>query len=171
MIVPKTEVHYHIVQITCPEYNEATAVNGGVMNVDINYLAVLIAGLSSMLVGSILYMPKVFGTKWAKLAKVNLNKKMPAGEMIVLMTSTLAASLLTAYILAHVTFLSNYFFGNSYLQDALSTAFWLWLGLTAVRIYVHDAFEGRPFKLTLLTAGHELVTIMLMGLIIGLIGR
>lgn len=141
------------------------------MNAEINYLAVLIAGLSSMLVGSIWYMPKVFGAKWAKLAKVNLNKKMTASQMIVLMTSTLVASLITAYVLAHVTFVANYFFGNSYLQDALSTAVWLWLGLTALRIYVHDSFEGRPLKLTLLTAGHELVTIMLMGLIIGLIGR
>ena len=141
------------------------------MNVEINYLAVLIAGLSSMLVGSIWYMPKVFGTVWAKLAKVNLNKKVPASQMIVLMTSTLGASLVTAFILANVTFVTNYFLGNSYLQDALTTAFWLWLGLTALRVYVHDAFEGRPFKLTILTVGHELVTIMLMGLIIGLIGR
>jgi hypothetical protein len=141
------------------------------MNVEINYLSVLVAGLSSMLVGSVWYLPKVFGTKWAKLAKVNLNKKVSTRQMIVLMTSTLGASFVTAFVLAHVTYVANYFFGNSYLQDALTTAFWLWLGLTALRVYVHDAFEGRPFKLTLLTAGHELITIMLMGLIIGLIGR
>jgi len=171
MIVSKTEVHCHIVQITRSEYNEATIVNGGVMNVEINYLAVLIAGLSSMLVGSIWYLPKVFGTKWAKLAKVNLNKKMSASQMVILMSSALGASLVTAYVLAHMTYVANYFFGNNYLQDALTTAVWLWLGFTALRVYVHDSFEGRPFKLTLLTAGYELVTILLMGLIIGLIGR
>lgn len=141
------------------------------MIVEVNYLGVLIAGLSSMLVGSIWYLPKVFGTKWAKLAKVNLNKKMTTSQMIVLMASALGASLVTAFVLAHMIFIVNYFFGNTYLQDALTTAAWLWVGLTAVRMYVHDAFEGRPFRLTLLTAGYELVTIMLMGLIIGLIGR
>jgi hypothetical protein len=50
------------------------------------------------------------------------------------------------------------------------TAFWAWLGFTASRIITHDAFEGRRKKLTLLTISHELVTFMVMGLIIGLMG-
>ena len=37
---------------------------------------------------------------------------------------TVVVSLLTAYVLAHVTYLSIQFFGNSFLQDALTTAFW-----------------------------------------------
>jgi len=77
------------------------------------------------------------------------------------------ASLVTAYIIAHVTFLANKFFGNSFMSDALQTAFWLWLGLTAARIYVHDTFEGRRKKLTLLNSAHELVTVLVMALIIG----
>ncbi|HSX02405.1 MAG TPA: hypothetical protein VLI05_03785 [Candidatus Saccharimonadia bacterium] len=40
----------------------------------------------------------------------------------------------------------------------------------AVRFITHDAFEGRPVKLTILNLSNELVTIMLMGLIIGLMG-
>lgn len=71
--------------------------------------------------------------------------------------------------MAHVTFLSNAYFGNSYLHDALTTAFWVWLGFTAVRVLTHDLFENRPHKLTLLTVGHELVTFLVMGLIIGLL--
>jgi hypothetical protein len=55
------------------------------------------------------------------------------------------------------------------LQDALSTAFWVWLGFTATRFITHDAFEMRPKKLTLLNISHEFVTFMVMGLIIGLI--
>jgi hypothetical protein len=66
--------------------------------------------------------------------------------------------------------LSNQYFGHSYLQDAVNTAFWLWLGFTAARFVTHDAFEGRPVKLTVLNAAHEFVTIMVMGLIIGLMG-
>lgn len=140
------------------------------MEVEINYLAVLVAGFSTMVVGSLWYAKAGFGKTWAKLAKVDMDRKVKTGEMVWLMGSTLVASLITAYILAHVTFLSNKFFGNDFLQDALTTAFWLWLGLTAARIYVHDAFESRPPKLTLLTVSHELVSIMVMGLIIGLMG-
>ena len=112
----------------------------------------------------------VFGRTWGKLAHVDMSKQPKAGQMLWQMGSTFVASLLAAYVLAHVAFLSNQFFQNSFLQDALSTGFWLWLGLVATRIYVHDVFEGRRKKLTLLNAAHELVTILVMSLIIGAMG-
>ena len=139
------------------------------MDVQVNYLAVLLAAASSRVVGSVWYSKGVFGDLWAKLAKVDMSRKPKTSEMTWLLGSTFVASLVTAYILAHVTFLSHNFFNNSFLQDALSTGFWLWLGFTAARIYVHDAFEGRRKKLTLLNFAHELVTIEVMALIIGLL--
>ena len=41
---------------------------------EINYWAVLLATASSMVVGSIWYTPKVFGTRWAKLANVDMDR-------------------------------------------------------------------------------------------------
>src|SRR6476469_3287424 len=120
------------------------------MSVDVNYLAVFLAAVSSMVVGSLWYMPASFGKAW-------------------MYGSVFVASLVTAFVLAHVTFLANKFFGDSFLSDALQTGFWLWLGFTAARLYVHDTFEGRRKKLTLLNAGHELVTVLVMALIIGLL--
>ncbi|MDQ2973013.1 MAG: DUF1761 domain-containing protein [bacterium] len=140
------------------------------MDVEINYWAVLLAAASSMVVGSIWYSKRAFGTTWANLAKIDLNKKISNSQMAWLMGSTFLASLITAYVLANVTFLSNMYFGNSWLEDALMTGFWLWLGFTAARIYVHNAFEERRKKLTLLALANELVTIMVMALIIGLFG-
>lgn len=140
------------------------------MDVEVNYVAVLLAGLSTMVVGAIWYSQGVFGKTWAGLAHVDLNRKPKPGEMAWLMGSTLVASLVTAYVLAHVVFLANYFFGNSFLQDSLTTAFWLWLGFTATRLYVHDAFESRRKKLTALASSYELVTVMVMALIIGSMG-
>ena len=134
------------------------------MEVQVNYVAVLLAGLSSMIVGSIWYMPGVFGKSWAKLSKAKMDGS-PA-----IYVATLVASLVTAYILAHVTYLSNSFFKDSFLQDALTTAFWLWLGFTAARLLVHDLFEGRRKKLFLINAAHELVTVLVMALIIGALG-
>lgn len=140
------------------------------MEVSVNYLAVVIAALSTMLVGSVWYTPKVFGRLWATLARVDMTKKVSNRDMTWLMGSAFVASLVTAYVLAHVSYLSNQFFENSFLQDTLTTAFWLWLGFTAARLYVHDAFESRRKKLTVLNIAHEFVTIMVMALIIGLIG-
>ncbi len=138
------------------------------MGVEVNYLAVVAAMLSSMVVGSVWYARPVLGNLWIKLAKIDMKKQgTPVWIPIVV---TAVVSLITAYVLAHVAFLSHKFFGDSFLWDSLSTAFWLWLGFTAARFVTHDAFEGRPWKLTLLNVSHELVTIMLMGLIIGLFG-
>ncbi len=141
------------------------------MNVEVNALAVVLAAVSTMAVGSLWYTPATFGTLWMKLTGVKPGKdKTSNGQMALLLGSTFVASLLTAYILAHVSYLSNQFFKHDFLQDTLLSAFWLWLGFTAARLYVHDAFESRPIKLTLLNAAHELVTILVMATIIGLMG-
>lgn len=134
------------------------------MEVNVNWLAVVLATISSMVVGAIWYARSVFGNTWIKLAKVDMKK---AGNGAIPMLVTFVVSFLTAFVLAHVSFLSYKFFGGSFLQDAVTTAFWLWLGLTAARFITHDAFEGRPPALTVLNCAHELVTLMVMAVIIG----
>ena len=138
------------------------------MDVQVNYLAVFLAMASSMAVGAFWYAQGVFGKTWFKLARIEPPKK---GDPIWKpMVTTAVVSLITAYVLAHVAYLSNQYFANSFLQDSLSTAFWLWLGFTAARFITHDAFEGRPMQLTAINLGNEFVTIMVMGLVIGLMG-
>lgn len=139
------------------------------MNVDVSYLAVFLAAVSSMVVGSVWYARGLFGDVWANLAKVDMNRKPTGKEMAWLLSSTFVASLVTAYVLAHVIFLSNQFMGGSFLVSALSTACWLWLGLVATTLYVHDAFEGRRKKLTLLNAAYQLVMLLVMACIIGML--
>lgn len=136
------------------------------MNVEVNWWAIILATISSMIVGMVWYAKPIFGKAWAKMVKLN-DKKMgeDAGRAI---TLTIIVSFITAYVLAHVSFLSHHFFQNTFLQDALTTAFWLWVGLVAARFITHDAFERRPFALTLLNITHELVTLLVMGLIIGI---
>lgn len=137
------------------------------MEVQVNWLAVILATLASMVVGSVWYMPQVFGNTWMKLAKVDPKKANDGGARAIILT--LFVSLITAYVLAHVAYLSNAFFGHAFLQDALTTAFWVWLGFTAARFTTHDAFEGRPARLTIINIAHELVTLLAMGLVIGLL--
>lgn len=139
---------------------------GRAMSVEVNYLAVVLAMLSSMVVGSVWYARGVFGKRWMKL--VGLDEKKVQGSGAKAIVVTMVVSLATAFVLAHVTYLSNKFFGNSFLQDALTTAFWMWLGFTAARMITHDAFEQRPATLTVMNIAHEFVTLMVMGLIIGL---
>lgn len=138
------------------------------MEVNVNWLAVVLAGLSSMVVGSIWYAKPVFGTTWAKLAKLD-DKTMAKGAGRAL-SIALLMSFLTAFVLAHVAVLSKEFFGTSELSAALNSAFWLWLGISTTTVVVHDVFEHRPARLTFLTIGNQFFTLMAMGLIIGLVG-
>lgn len=140
------------------------------MDVSVNYLAVLLAGLSSMVVGSVWYSRKVLGDIWIKLAKIDMKRTPKPNEMLYLLGATFLASLVTAYVLAHVSFLSHSYFNNGFLYDSVMTAFWVWLGFTAARILTHDLFENRPHKLTLITISHEFATLMVMGLVIGVFG-
>ncbi len=138
------------------------------MNVEVNYLAVILAMASSMVIGSIWYSKSVFGKKWMKLVGMT-DEKAKKGAVKAL-ASTVVVSLITAYVLAHVIFLANHFFNNSFLYDALMTSLWVWLGFVAARFITHDMFEQRPAELTTMTLAHEFITIMVMGLIIGLMG-
>ena len=134
------------------------------MEVLVNWWAIVFATLSTMVVGSVWYAKSVFGKTWMKL--IGKTEKQ-LNQTLWPIVRTVIVSFITAYVLAHVTFLSHKFFNNSFLQDAVSTAFWLWLGLIAARIITHDAFENRPAKLTILNVAHEFVTLMVMGVIIG----
>ncbi len=131
----------------------------------INYWAVLVATLSTMVVGAIWYTPRVFGNYWMKAAKVTPsgNARDAAGPII----TTVIVSFVTAWVLAAAVYVSRYFFGGGFLINALVTAVVLWAGFTAARFITHDAFDERPSGLTILNIAHELVTVLIMAAIIG----
>jgi hypothetical protein len=73
-------------------------------------------------------------------------------------------------VAAPMAAISQHFYGGNFLANTLITAVILWAGFTAARFITHDAFEGRRAGLTGLNCAHELVTLVVMGLIIGLFG-
>ncbi len=138
------------------------------MEVQVNLIAVLLAAASSMAVGFVWYLPQVFGDTWMKLAKLDqkrMDKDMPKNMFL-----AISSGLVMAYVLAHVSYLSNDFFRNSFFNDTVTTAFWMWLGFQALRLWMHGAFEQVNTKVSLIHMGHDFVSIMLMGVIIGQIG-
>jgi hypothetical protein len=132
---------------------------------EINYWAVLLAMLSSMLVGTVWYSPKVFGTRWSKLAKVDMDR--PGSSAVMPIVTTVIVSFITAWVLAGASSIAWHFYEGSYFVSALVTSIALWAGFTAARFITHDAFEGRPTNLTVMNIAHELVTVVVMAIIIG----
>lgn len=135
---------------------------------DINVWAVIVATLSTMVVGSLWYAPRVFGRRWMELAKVDPGGDPKAAVQPILLT--LVASFVTAWVLAGAAAIAHGFYAGNFLAGTFVTGVILWAGFTAARFATHDAFEGRPAALTVLNCVHELVTVLVMCLVIGLFG-
>ncbi len=132
---------------------------------EINYWAVIVATLATMVVGSIWYTPKVFGNYWMKKAGVTPSGRM--SDAVGPIVTTVLVSFVTAWVLAGAAYLAWDFYGGGFLWSTIVTAIVLWAGFTAARFITHDAFDKRPSGLTMLTIAHELVTILVMAVIIG----
>lgn len=136
------------------------------MGVELNWIAILLAAASTMVVGSLWYGP-LFGKAWAKLAKVKSDPNFGPKQAIPLYGGAFLSSAVTATVIAIFASIVSSYFEGTYLNSALWVGLVLWAGFTAARVYMHDSFEGRRKKLTLLNVAHELVTIEIMALIIG----
>jgi hypothetical protein len=132
---------------------------------EINYIAVVLATVSSMIVGSVWYTPKVFGNYWMKAANITPSGK--ASDAVRPILITVVVSFITAWVLAGAAYISWDFYGGSFFVNALVTTIILWAGFTAARFITHDAFDGRPAGLTVLNVAHEFVTLVIMAIIIG----
>ena len=135
---------------------------------EINIWAVLLATVSSMVVGALWYSKAAFGRRWMDLARVDESRTQ--SSVVGAYALTLFASFLTAAVLAGSVAIAQEFYGGSFFVNSIVTGVILWIGFTAARFLTHDAFERRPASLTTINLGNELVTILVMSAIIGAFG-
>lgn len=138
--------------------------------VPIEYGAVVVAAILSMVIGFVWYGP-LFGKVWSELMgwgpmtpekmKEMQKKARPAYAI------TFVASLVMAYVLAH-----TYVFASSYtntvgLVGGLMAGFWSWLGFIMPVTLGSVLWDGKPWKLWFINAGYWLVLLLVMGAVIG----
>lgn len=140
------------------------------MDIPINILAVVLAAISTMIVGSIWYGEIGFYKQWAKLAHVKKDPNFTAKKAVALYGGAFAGSFITAFVLAYFAGLAFKAVGGNFLENTVIVAGLAWVGFTAARIHMHDTFEGRPNQLTYVSLGYELVAVLVMAVIIGLLG-
>lgn len=137
------------------------------MEVIINYWAVLGAAVASFVVGMLWY-SVLFGKAWMSMTGIT-----PESMKAMKMSATAAyigmfvLSLLMAYVLAH-----GIIFGNAYLNmsgavGGMMGAFWYWLGFAVPLTSGSYLWEGKSIKLWVLNAGYYLVSLLVMGAILG----
>jgi Protein of unknown function (DUF1761) len=135
---------------------------------EINWLAVLLADISSMVIGAIWYAKPVFGRRWMRLTGITEADTQKGAALPLIIT--FVVSFFTAAVLAGSAAIAQHFYEGNFLLNAVLTAVILWIGFTAARLITHDLFDRRPSSLTVLNLAHELLTVVVMGLIIGLFG-
>lgn len=137
----------------------------------INWLAVLVAGISSFVVGGIWYSPGLFGKAWMKDNNFTEEKIKNGGNKGKIFGFTLVFSLLMTANLG--MFLAD---GPADCPAAcvqhVDVGFGAMAGFLAgvwtfCAIAIHSLFELKPWRLILINGFYSLVSLTLMGSIIG----
>ncbi|CAN5142671.1 hypothetical protein BH11ACT3_BH11ACT3_18270 [soil metagenome] len=134
----------------------------------LNWLAILLATISSMIVGTVYYLPKVFGNRFQALTGADPTKPKSRGLAY---GGSFFGSAITAIVIAGLADIVARSFDAPFLGTAVALAAILWLSFTALRMLIHETFESRDLRIWAITIFHELITVVVMAVIIGLLGR
>ncbi|WP_309073154.1 DUF1761 domain-containing protein [Paenarthrobacter sp.] len=129
----------------------------------INWLAVLLAFVSSMVIGFVWYMPAVLGRKWmqaiGKTEEDLKNIEGGAGIWVPMMAAAAVTSILLAILISALDL--NTFLAGGIFALILAVVF------RAGGHVIHNGFAGRPAAVTAIDSGHDIVAMTLAGAIIG----
>ena len=155
---------------------------------EINFLALFVAALSTLVVGFVWYNPKVFGTIWMKESGLT-EENMKAGNMLLIFGLSLLYAFFISLILQMLTihqfgalgmvggdptiakpsynaFMADYGLAFRSFKHGALHGFMTGLFLALPLIGTNALYERRSFKYTLVTGGFWIVCFMIMGGII-----
>ncbi|HKU30200.1 DUF1761 domain-containing protein [Arthrobacter sp. NyZ413] len=129
----------------------------------LNWLAILLAFVSSLVIGFIWYMPAVLGRRWMEaIGKTEEDlKKIDGGTRI--WVPMIVAAALTSIVLAVLI-------GRLDVHGSLPAAFFALVVAVVFRAgghVIHNGFAGKPSAVTVIDSGHDIVAMTVAGAIIG----
>lgn len=131
---------------------------------NINWLAVLVAAILRLVVGSIWYSPIAFVKPWQALTGVT-PESMRAGLGKAIGVD-IVLSLVMAFVLYHAVMYATGLAPT--IASGVIVAFLNWLGFVVATHLPLWAYENRSFKLISIGTGSNLVSMLLMGALFGL---
>jgi hypothetical protein len=131
---------------------------------ELSWVGIILATLSTFVVGYIWYDKKVFGDKWMKL--VGLSKKqMDSSEgMGKIFGMTALQSFLTAILLSCLLIATD----TTGIVESVVFAAILGLVFRVGTHVMHNGFARRDDMLTIIDGSHDIVSLAVMGLILGI---
>lgn len=130
-------------------------------DLNINYLAVIVAAIVNIVLGILWYSPIAFGEMWAKEHHISLSSmKKPTPEQHL---KSVIISLIMAFVFAILLSWLNIHTP----VEGMKLGFLLWLGFVATCLYSGVIWTKVSHTSFYITAGYRLVGLLLMGAILG----
>ncbi|MFL5631669.1 MAG: DUF1761 domain-containing protein [Gemmatimonadaceae bacterium] len=135
---------------------------------EVNYLAVLVAGIVIFLLGGLWYSPVLFAKRWIALqdrTEEQMKAQAAAANMPLLYLGAFVTAFITAWVMAHIL-------GHIAVHAPMSAAHGAmfgalcWFGFAATTSYATAAFSGKPKQLWLIDTAYNLVSFVLAGIIL-----
>ena len=133
----------------------------------LNFLAVLVAAISTMLVGFLWYSPALFAKPWMKEMGADPNDQAKADELKKSAGPAYAGSLVASLLSAFVLALFLHWTRAEGAQVGAMTGFHVWLGFVATVQFTGALFAKQSMKLFTINTGYQLVCYLVMGTILG----
>jgi hypothetical protein len=130
----------------------------------VNWLAVIVAAAAGIVIGFVWYAPPVFGRRWARATGIELPQ--PGQVQPMTYVGAIVTVLVTAYVLAVL----SEGLGAATLADGAIVGVVVWLGFVATWLASGVLFERRSTEWWVLNAGQAVVSLAVMGAIIGYMG-
>jgi len=134
----------------------------------LNWFAVIVCVVASMVSGALWYNPKTFFPIWWKgIGKTDADTP-GSGGMGLVWTLTVFSSLLQAVFIAVAINVVAAASGSVSLLSGIATGFFLWLGVVAPTYLVNKLFASHGLKIWAIEVGNHLLNFIVFGAILGL---
>ena len=126
----------------------------------VNWLAVLVAGISAFVLGGVWYSPALFGKAWMKENNLSVEDVQKGNKVKIFGWSSILALIMSANLsmfLADAK--TNFSWGT---MAGFLAGIWVFCGIAIVAL-----FEQKSARYIFINGGYQLVALTLMGAIIG----
>ena len=127
----------------------------------INYIAVIVATVVSVVTGALWYSPALFAKKWMALVG-KTEEELKKGGMGKAYAFVFLGALVQSYALAHLV----KFMQSTTIIAGVHTGFLVWLGFVVTSNSGSTIFEGRPKELYFINMGFYFVVLLINGAIL-----
>jgi hypothetical protein len=131
--------------------------------VHVNYLAVLVCGVISIVFSLLWYSPMLLGKIWLESIEKTEEDVEKEFKSIKTYLFSFSGHLFMAYALAQVMALTQ----SNTAAEGMRLGFLCWIGFTASTMLINYTFEGGSFKRFFIDGGYHLIVLLIFGLILG----